>query len=249
MRSIEKTKLTIYFVLSLCMLHLPVRGEGESGENSNLSQSLLQQLIRAPAEKIEPVVVAVGNYQRSYVDNIAGTVNNATYSIFESFNGQLSTNVVVMFDGGTAPAEFPSTAILLLTPVNGDDSLAYALGNTAGYGIIPYTQDKWAEIKAANYDELAKNKSELQLALPDAMKLVEQDWLQKGAGIDAVLTGKYDAVRRGFGWSIHTLKPTAELGVFIPICIHEVSDSAGIIMRPSLSRRVVVATNGEVFYQ
>ena len=249
MRSLANTKLILYYVLSLCSLLLPARGEGESGDNSSSGQSLLQQLIRAPLEKIDPVVVAAGNYQRSYVDNITGTVNNVTYSISESYNGQLSTNVVIMFDGGTAPVEFPNKAILLLTPVNGDDGLAYALGNVAGFGIVPFTQDKWAEVKAANFSELAKNKAELQLALPDAMKLVEQDWLQKGAGADAVLAGKYDAVRRGYGWSIHTLKPTGELGVYVPICIHEVSDSGGIIMRPSLSRRVVVSTNGEVFYQ
>ncbi|HOR78526.1 MAG: hypothetical protein WBK37_04895 [Kiritimatiellia bacterium] len=249
MRSIANTKLMLYYMLSLCSLFFPVKGEGEGYENSSSSQSLLQQLIRAPVEKIDPVVVAVGNYQRSYVDHINGTINNVTYSISESYNGQLSTNVVIMFDGGTAPVEFPNRAILLLTPVNGDDGLAYALGNVAEYGIVPFTLEKWAEVKAANYSDLAKNKAELQLALPDAMKLVEQDWLQKGAGADAVLTAKYDAVRRGYGWSIHTLKPTGELGVYVPICIHEVSDSSGIVMRPSLSRRVVVSTNGEVFYQ
>ena len=193
--------------------------------------------------------MGLGNYRRSFIDNVTGTVNNATYSITEVFNGQLSTNVVIMFDGSTAPAELPEEAILLLTPVHGDDSMAYALGNAAWRGIIPFTQEKWMEIKAANFDELAKNAPELRLSLKDAMKLVEQDWLNKGAGIDAVQTGKYDAIRRGFGWSIQTLKPTEDSGVFIPISIHEVSDSSGIVMHPSLSRRVVVTTNNEVFYQ
>ncbi|MBU1693605.1 MAG: hypothetical protein KJ726_07185 [Verrucomicrobia bacterium] len=228
--------VALLFVASLSVL----AEQAVDGARSDHSPALLARLVREPPVRVKPVVVAVGNY-------ITGSIDTATYAVTEVLNGSLSTNVVVLFDGGTAPRELPKVAILLLLPFS--DDAAYAPGKAAWRGVFPYTPEKWEEMKKADFEELAKNKPELQIPLSEAIHLVEQDWLEKGAGSEAVQAGKYDAIRTGFGWIICTLIPTDEQNVFIPVGLHTVTDDLLIRKSTALSNRAIVTTNGEVFYQ
>ncbi|MBU1693603.1 MAG: hypothetical protein KKC51_06530 [Verrucomicrobia bacterium] len=240
----KQVKMSFAWLVALLLVaSLAVLGaQAVDGESNDYGPALRARLVREPRVRVESVVVATGNY-------IKGHLAGATYAIMDVLNGHLSTNVVVLFDGGTAPRELPKVAILLLIPSIGDDSIAHPPGRAAWRGILPYTPEKWEELKKADFEDLAKNKPELQIPLSEAIHLVEQDWLQKGVGSEAVQAGKYDAMRTGFSWMIHTLKPTDEPNVFLPAGIHEVTDDLLIFKGLSQSFRAIVTTNGEVFYQ
>lgn len=228
---------TILLVASLTVL-----AEQAVGVASNdYGPALSARLVRAPRVRVDHVVVGKGHF-------VTGYLSGADYAITEVLKGNLSTNVFVMFKSGTAPSELPKVAILLLVPFIGDDSAAYPLGKAAWRGILPYTPEKWEELKKADFEELSKNKPELQIPLAEAIHLIEQEWLKKGARSEVVQSSKYDVMRTGFSWIIHTLKPTDEQNVLIPVGCHEVTDDLLIRKYGTVPSRATVATNGEVFY-
>lgn len=158
----------------------------------------------------------------------------ADYSIDDVLKGVFTEKEIhIYFESISPKITLPQSAILILMSVGG---VAYeAIGNEAWRGILPYSEEKWEELRNTPLDEISRTPPGKEFPLSDAIRLVQQAWSAKDEfGNDDLANCKYQAVRTNFGWYILLLHPTDDPREYMPMTIHYVSDE-GVILSESTS--------------
>lgn len=149
--------------------------------------------------------------------------------------------LTVFFSEGSLHYALPSEAILLVElPIS---TATTVIGNEAWRGIIPYSQEKWDELKGMRKEDFSKSPPDKEIPVGRAIALVEQAWMKKdGFPPEVMALLRYQAVRRNFGWLIAPLYPTDDQKVYERMAIHYVSDEGQILMETSgLGERIRIS--------
>jgi hypothetical protein len=192
-RFIPVASWTVVLSIALCG-HAAPQESGAAGakEKTDLDDGLKKQPI---------VLIASG----LLVSTDASFPGSCSYRLMDVWYGRSSTNVVsVWFNRNTVPGEgCPTNAILILQKGEGSaTNFLFALGDDASLGILPYSVDKWNEIKSRTPAELSQTRPEDRIsrdkALDIALKAVAKEGRPRS---DETL--KCDAIRYNFGWDVY----------------------------------------------
>lgn len=136
---------------------------------------------------------------------ISETNNSCSYKLLDVWYGVVPTNVVrVVFCPDTFPKTgFPEKAILILEkaecfPAN----WLFALGEDASLGVLPYSAERWSEIKKTSLAVLSQTPVDRRITRDKAIVLATERVTKEGRPRNGEIM-QCDALRNNFGWTVY----------------------------------------------
>ena len=153
---------------------------------------------------------AKSNWQNGVIATamlISTSQSTATYKLIDIWHGSTASNVVrVIFYPKTVPkGGCPERAILLLEKVEKEDgwpsNWLFAIGRDAALGCLPYSEERWAEIRRHSPSVWMQTREENRIAESKAIEIATKELLSERLPNDGE-TMHSEARRYNFGWSV-----------------------------------------------
>ena len=136
---------------------------------------------------------------------VSNNPSSASYKLSEVWYGVMATNVVrVLFCQDTVMSGgCPRQAILILEKEDGWPSdWLVAIGWDASLGCLPYSDNKWSEVKHTKLAELSQTRPENRIAKGEAIDIAFKAVSREGRP-NKEETLKCEARRYNFGWIVN----------------------------------------------